>query len=58
MVRAVVGTLLDIGRGKTGIDELRGILDSRSRSRAGESVRGEALFLESVDYPEDIFAAQ
>lgn len=58
MVRAVVGTLLDIGRGKTGIDELRGILDSRNRSRAGESVKGEALFLESVDYPEDIFAAQ
>ena len=55
MVRAIVGTLLDIGRGKVSINELHEIINSRNRSRAGESVKGEALFLESVEYPEEIF---
>ncbi len=50
MVRAVVGTLLDIGRGRreeTWIDEL---LQGGSRSDAGESVPGHALFLSKVEY--------
>ena len=55
MVRAIVGTLLDIGRGKVSINELHEIINSRNRSRAGESVKGEALFLESVEYHEEIF---
>ena len=55
MVRAVVGTLLDIGRGKTKPSDLEDILASRNRSRAGESVDGNALFLEEVEYPADIF---
>ncbi len=55
MVRAVVGTMLDIGRGKTKTSELEEILASRNRSRAGESVDGNALFLEKVEYPADVF---
>lgn len=55
MVRAIVGTMLDIGRGRTKIEELQQILESRSRSAAGESVPGEALFLYSVEYPDEIF---
>ncbi len=55
MVRATVGTLLDVGRGRTDIAALREILESRNRCRAGESVKGEALFLERVEYPTGIF---
>lgn len=55
MVRAIVGTLLDVGRGKTGLDDIEKILASKNRCRAGESVDGKALFLEKVEYPGDIF---
>lgn len=50
MVRAVVGTLLDIGRGRHGIGWMDEVLGSHSRSAAGESVPGHALFLDSVEY--------
>jgi len=55
MVRAIVGTLLDVGKGKMAPQDILTILDSRSRSEAGESVKGEALFLTNVTYPCDIF---
>lgn len=55
MVRAIVGTLLDIGRGKINVNDLGDILESKNRCRAGESVDGKALFLANVVYPEDIF---
>ena len=50
MVRAVVGTLLDVGYGKVTLEAFREILNSRSRSNAGESVPGHALFLEEIEY--------
>jgi len=60
MVRAVVGTLLEVGRGKRSAEEFRAlVLDadpertrSTMRSCAGESVPGHALFLSGVDYPD------
>jgi tRNA pseudouridine38-40 synthase len=52
MVRAVVGTLIDIGRGRYEPSRIKEILDGKgSRSDAGESVPGHALFLSSVQYP-------
>ena len=50
MVRAVVGTLIDVGRGKISLDDFKTILDSGNRSQAGESMPGNALFLWEVKY--------
>ncbi len=50
MVRAVVGTLIDVGRGRISLDELRGIVESRKRTQAGESMPAHALFLHEVKY--------
>ena len=50
MVRAVVGTLLDVGSGKLTREEFAAVLASKSRSCAGESVPGHALFLEEIEY--------
>jgi tRNA pseudouridine38-40 synthase len=54
MVRAIVGTLLEIGTGKMTVDEFRYVVESRNRSNAGESVPASGLFLVKVDYPEGI----
>lgn len=50
MVRAVTGTLLDLGRGKLDIDGLRGIVERRNRIAAGESMPPQGLFLTKVEY--------
>ncbi len=50
MVRAVVGTLIDVGRGKISMEQFIDILHKGTRSDAGESMPGNALFLEAVDY--------
>ena len=52
MVRAVVGTLIDVGRGKITMEQFLDILHNGSRSDAGESMPGNALFLEDVGYNE------
>lgn len=54
MVRAIVGTLLDIGTGKLTIDDLHKIIASKNRSEAGFSVPAHGLFLTEVAYPETI----
>ena len=51
MVRAVVGTLIDVGRGKISPSDVLSILDRKDRCAAGTSMPGEALFLWSVRYP-------
>lgn len=50
MVRAVVGTLIDVGRHRLTIDEFRRVIEGGKRTAAGESMPGNALFLEKVDY--------
>lgn len=50
MVRAVVGTLIDVGRGRITLDDFKKIVDSGTRSDAGESVPGNALFLSDIKY--------
>ena len=50
MVRAVVGTLIEVGRGRTTLAEFKQILDSGSRCDAGESMPANALFLWDIKY--------
>jgi tRNA pseudouridine38-40 synthase len=50
MVRAIVGTMLEIGSGKLQVDELHRIIEAKDRSDAGFSVPAEGLFLEKVVY--------
>lgn len=55
MVRAIVGTMVDIGRGVHEPEYIREILDGRgTRGDAGQSVPGHALFLTGVEYPTSI----
>lgn len=50
MVRAVVGTLVDVGRGKMTVEDFEGVISRRDRCAAGQSMPGEALFLWNVEY--------
>ena len=50
MVRAIVGTLVEVGRGKIGIEDVRRIIEAKDRCCAGESVPGKALFLVDIKY--------
>lgn len=50
MVRAVVGTLVDVGRKRITIDEFDIIIAGKNRQNAGESMPGNALFLEDIKY--------
>jgi tRNA pseudouridine38-40 synthase len=51
MVRAMVGTLLDVGYGKISLQDLQLILESKNRSKAGQSVPAEGLYLTHISYP-------
>ena len=55
MVRAIVGTLLEAGRGRLDEQGFRHIIEARNRNVAGDSAPGHALFLEKVTYPENIW---
>ena len=50
MVRAVVGTLIDVGRGRLSLDDFRKVIEGKRRTEAGESMPANALFLEDVRY--------
>ena len=50
MVRAVVGTLIEVGRGRMTLDEFRQVVEGGQRTQAGESMPAKALFLEEVAY--------
>jgi tRNA pseudouridine38-40 synthase len=52
MVRNLVGTMLDVGRGYRGVEDIPRILAARSRSEAGPTAPARGLFLHSVDYAE------
>ena len=54
MVRAIVGTLINIGLGKNSVAHLHSIIESKNRSEAGFSVPAHGLYLIEVEYPEDI----
>lgn len=50
MVRAVVGTLIDVGRHRIDLEDFKQIVENKTRTAAGESMPGHALFLEDVTY--------
>lgn len=55
MVRAIVGTLLQVGSGKTTVDEFRNIIESKNRCKAGHSVPACGLYFIHATYPSDIY---
>ena len=55
MVRAIVGTLLEVGIGKIKAVQVKEIIDQNDRCMAGTSVPANALFLSEIEYPKDIF---
>lgn len=50
MVRAIVGTLIEVGQGKRSLDDFRKVIESKKRSNAGLSVPAQGLFLTQVKY--------
>src|SRR5206468_7797650 len=50
MVRAIAGTLVEIGRGRWPMEQMREVLDSRERGRAGPTAPACGLFLVGVEY--------
>ncbi|MCK0188370.1 tRNA pseudouridine(38-40) synthase TruA [Arenibacter sp. F20364] len=54
MVRAIVGTLIDVGQGKSTLADIRSILASKDRSEAGVSVPAKGLYLTAIKYPKNI----
>ena len=50
MVRAVVGTLIDVGRGRLSLDDFRKVIEGKRRTEAGESMPAHALFLVDIKY--------
>ena len=50
MVRAVVGTLIEVGRGRMTVDDFRKVIEGKRRTEAGESMPANALFLVDIRY--------
>lgn len=51
MVRAIVGTMINIGSGKVSLNDFRQIIESKNRSKAGFSVPAHGLYLTKIEYP-------
>ncbi len=58
MVRSIVGTLLNVGSGKTTMKEFQAIIQSRDRKQAGQNVPPQGLYLTRIKYPSAIFVKQ
>lgn len=55
MVRAIVGTLLEIGFEKRIVEDMEDVIKSKDRSQAGFSAPAHGLYLTHIEYPENIF---
>jgi tRNA pseudouridine38-40 synthase len=55
MVRAIVGTLLEVGEGKLSLKDFKVILNSKDRRKAGANVAAHGLYLVSIKYPASVF---
>ncbi|WP_297090525.1 tRNA pseudouridine(38-40) synthase TruA [uncultured Draconibacterium sp.] len=53
MVRAVVGTLLEVGQGKISVQQFREIIEKKNRGEAGASAPAQGLFLVDIEYPDE-----
>jgi tRNA pseudouridine38-40 synthase len=57
MVRAIVGTLLEIGKGKIEPQQMHDIISGKDRALAGTSAPSQGLFLAKIDYPQSVYVA-
>lgn len=55
MVRAIVGTLFEVGRNKMSVEEFRAVIEAKNRCKAGVSVPAHGLYLVDIQYPENLF---
>ncbi|WP_448519512.1 tRNA pseudouridine(38-40) synthase TruA [Rhodoflexus sp.] len=55
MVRAIVGSLIDVGLGKSTADDFRSMIEVKDRTKAGRAVPPHGLFLCEVSYPDDVW---
>lgn len=55
MVRAIVGSLLEVGKGRMNESEFVAMIEAKDRGLAGESVPAQGLYLSKVEYPAEIF---
>ena len=55
MVRAIVGTLVDVGRGRYTPGDFRAIIESRDLSRSSAGAPAQGLFLSDIRYPSEVF---
>ena len=51
MVRSIVGTMVDVGKEKTSVEEFRKIIEMKDRGKAGMSAPAQGLFLSEIIYP-------
>lgn len=58
MVRAVTGTMVEIGSGLREPEDIKAIIEARDRSAAGKSAVAAGLLLKSIEYPDSLFTAQ
>ncbi len=58
MVRAIVGTLLEVGLGRQEVNDIERIIESKDRQQAGEAVPAHGLYLTRVVYPKNIYKAE
>jgi tRNA pseudouridine38-40 synthase len=55
MVRAIVGTLFEVGRHKMSFEDFKSVIESKNRCKAGVSVPAQGLYLVDIQYPENLF---
>ena len=55
MIRALVGTLIEVGLGNISLDEFQAVIDIKDRTEAGRAVPPEGLFLTNVQYPVELY---
>lgn len=55
MVRAIVGTMVDVGQGKTSLADFEMIITAKDRCRAGKSAPAKGLFLADIEYPAEVY---
>ncbi len=55
MIRALVGTLLEVGSGNISFDDFQKVIDAKDRTKAGRAVPPDGLFLTAVQYPVELY---
>lgn len=55
MVRAMTGTLIEVGKNRMTLEQFQAVLDSRNRCEAGDSVPAHGLYLWEVEYPKEMY---